>query len=433
MLQPSETQRRGARKGTAPAPASEAAAAAAVEEPPERAAPPAAAEVTPSAPGAVAAAAIAARHGEGEARFIRALVTPKISFSVQRLPHWGVAEDISQEDLRKAFLTRFPIQFDASRLSFRCPTPGLRLADAHGCVVFKIGIEGADEDRVLPAILAEIDKAYSQKHEKQLELAHADMLSSSMTFQVVADEIRAGQQAAAKRWEKEVRSLKDQLQSNQKRLFLLEQEKDQLQKSASSSELIAGQLRKDVVSLSGENASLKERMGDLESQLIALREFLSAHIGATATATASAAAPPAATSAGAPAPSGATAFATATASSAPGAAGRSVAAAATRAMVAEASTQTIVPDGGAAAVREATERWQKQLSAMSDWLQDGVALLRDGPGASSCDVTSASWTGSPSGAAVSELPGAASTAGAEPPSRRNARERWSELAASDDD
>ena len=35
------------------------------------------------------------------------------------------------------------------------------------------------------------------------------MLSSSMTFQVVADEIREGQAAYQKKWEKETRSMKE--------------------------------------------------------------------------------------------------------------------------------------------------------------------------------------------------------------------------------
>ena len=36
------------------------------------------------------------------------------------------------------------------------------------------------------ALLSELDKAYTAKFEAQLEHARADMLSSSMTFQVVA-------------------------------------------------------------------------------------------------------------------------------------------------------------------------------------------------------------------------------------------------------
>ena len=43
---------------------------------------------------------------------------------------------------------------------------------------------------------------------------------------MIADEIREGQQAAAKKWEKEVRLLKEHQSTNQKRLFLLEQEKE---------------------------------------------------------------------------------------------------------------------------------------------------------------------------------------------------------------
>ena len=64
---------------------------------------------------------------------------------------------------------------------------------------------GGDDERVLLQILSSLDKAYSAKYEKQLEEARADLLSSSMSFQVVADEVRAGQAAAQKKWEREVR------------------------------------------------------------------------------------------------------------------------------------------------------------------------------------------------------------------------------------
>ena len=66
-------------------------------------------------------------------------------------------------------------------------------------------------------ILSSLDKAYSAKYERQLEEARAELLSSSMSFQVVAGEVRAGQAAAQKKWEREVKSLKEQMSTNQKR------------------------------------------------------------------------------------------------------------------------------------------------------------------------------------------------------------------------
>ena len=82
------------------------------------------------------------------------------------------------------------------------------------------------------------------------------MLSSSMTFQVVADEIREGQAAYQKKWEKETRGMREHLSINQKRLFLLEQEKNQLQQTASTSESLTGVLRDRVSGLATENAAL---------------------------------------------------------------------------------------------------------------------------------------------------------------------------------
>ena len=52
-------------------------------------------------------------------------------------------------------------------------------------LVFKLGAHSDDDERVMLALL-ELDKAYTAKFEAQLEHARADMLSSSMTFQVVA-------------------------------------------------------------------------------------------------------------------------------------------------------------------------------------------------------------------------------------------------------
>merc|ERR1712187_133094 len=151
-----------------------------------------------------------------------------------------------------------------------------------------------------------------------------------MNFQVVADEVRLATQTASKKWEKEVRSLKDQLSTNQKRLFLLEQEKDQLQRTATSANTIAGQLRRDVAELTVENSELKTRMSELEVQFSAMRAVLAAHPVA--------AVPPAAPR---------------------------------NDVAVQASVRE--EDSG-----YTQERWNHQLKAVSDWLQTGAALFRDG-------------------------------------------------------
>lgn len=267
--------------------------------------------------------------------FINVIVTPKISFSLPRRADWNVADDISQEDLRAAFLTRFPIQFDTERLTFTCASPARKLNESVDCLVYRIGADGAKEERVLLSILSEIDKAYSAKYERQLEDARSDLLSSSMNFQVVADEVRHAQQTTARRFEKEVGSLKGQLGTNQKRLFLLEQEKDQLQRSVACQESVVGQLRRDLTHASAENSEMKTKMGELEAQLDDLRACLTASIGNA------------------------------------------------RASHQAASERTDVAvqascEAESVGLAEA-EHWHKQFRLMSEWLQTGAQLFRDGP------------------------------------------------------
>ena len=168
-----------------------------------------------------------------------------------------MAQDIPQSELQEAFLARFPVRIDASSLIFKCATPTLDLATQER-IVFRIS-NGGDDERVLLSILSSLDRAYSAKYEAQLEEARADLLSSSMSFQVVADEVRAAQSQTSKRWEKEVKSLKEQQSTNQKRLFLLEREKEGLQKACSLSEEGTDKLRRSMSGLVAENAFLREK------------------------------------------------------------------------------------------------------------------------------------------------------------------------------
>jgi len=322
-------------------------------------------------------------HVGSASSFINILVTPKITFSLPRRPEWSGVDDIPQEDLRTAFLTRFPIQFDPDHLTFTCATPTKKLSESSECVVFRIGADGVKEERVLLSILNEIDKAYSAKYEKQLEEARADLLSSSMNFQVVADEVRHATQTTSKKWEKDVRSLKDQLSTNQKRLFLLEQEKDQLQRTATSANTIAGQLRRDVAELSVENSELKTRMGELEVQFSAMRAVLASHHAVAAV-------PPAVPQ-------------------------KNVAVQAN--VTAEESGYT-------------TEHWNQQLKAVSDWLQTGAALFRDGHMQAQGDLRS---NCSGNGAAVASVQSCRDESQADvvlgAPTSQPVRPKWSEMTS----
>ena len=213
--------------------------------------------------------------------YLTVLVTPKITFSLPRHTAWRTADDIGQELLRDAFLTRFPMRFDAEKLNFTCTTPALPL-EGRSRLVYRISSAGDDEERVLLHILSALDKAYAKHFEKRFEEVRSDMLSSSMNFQIVADEVRLAQEAAEGKWEKAVKGLKEQLSVNQKRLFLLEREKEGLLKTVQTSDEQVVRLRRSVDALGVENDRMRTRQGDLESQIVALRELVTSVVGATA-------------------------------------------------------------------------------------------------------------------------------------------------------
>lgn len=341
-------------------------------------------EPAPKAPPAAAPSKPAVPDADPIDGFLTVLVTPKLTFSLPRRASWATAEDIPQQELREAFLSRFPVRFpDVDKVAFQCATPALALAGQER-IVYRIGSTGGgDDERVLLQILSSLDKAYAARYEQKIEEARADMLSSSMTFQVVADEIRTAQEECARRWEKEVRALKEQMSTNQKRLFLLEREKEGLAKAASSSEGIAGQLRQSVGLLTRENAQLREAQSALESQVAALREVVTAHL-------ASGAAAPPATDGADPA-------------------------AVVRRDAVSVSTQT-APDGEAgeaeAGTRLALERWQQQISAMSEWLRTGAELLGTPGGAP--ELAAAAALGAQSPVLVDPTSGAGEAAGERP-------------------
>ena len=143
--------------------------------------------------------------------------------------------------------------------------------------------------------------------------------------------------------------MKEHLSINQKRLFLLEQEKIQLQQTASAADSMTGGLRRSVAGLSEENAQLKSRMSELEAQLHTMSTVL-AHAVENA-------------GGGGAEGSSPRALATALASGA-------VSSQRSRAQT-EAQTQTEVD--------EEAKRWQEQLVAVSQWLQTGAAILNMPP------------------------------------------------------
>lgn len=204
---------------------------------------------------------------------MQCLVTPKLTFSVPRDAAWSHAGEVPQAVLREGFLRRFPLTLGGlEHLSFEAvgrkaiDAGGGGSADA-GPAVYRLTSSDEAEERILVGILRALEQAYESKHRLAMEQARTDMLSSSMTFQVMADEIRARQEEARLKFDKDTAKLKDNLTTTSKRLFLLEQEKDSLTKAFHSSAETATLLQNTVTKLHTENVCLRDRMAQLESQL----------------------------------------------------------------------------------------------------------------------------------------------------------------------
>ena len=183
------------------------------------------------------------------------LVTPKLLFSVPRDASWRVAGDVPQGVLREGFSRRFPLTIAGlDHLSFEAVGKRELGAAAGGGdppAVFRLTSSDEAEERILLGILRALERAYESKHRLALDQARTDMLSSSMTFQVMADEIRARQDEARAKFERDTRGLKDSLTSTSKRLFLLEQEKDALTRAVQGHTEANGALRSRAASSPG--------------------------------------------------------------------------------------------------------------------------------------------------------------------------------------
>ena len=199
------------------------------------------------------------------------LVTPKLLFSVPRDASWRVAGDVPQHILREGFSRRFPLTIAGlDHLSFEAVGKrelGAAAGGADPPAVYRLTSSDEAEERILLGILRALERAYESKHRLALDQARTDMLSSSMTFQVMADEIRARQEESKAKFDKETAKLKDNLTTTSKRLFLLEHEKDSLTKAFHSSTETTQLLQNTVEKLHRENLEMRDRMAKLESRL----------------------------------------------------------------------------------------------------------------------------------------------------------------------
>jgi hypothetical protein len=131
-------------------------------------------------------------------------------------------------------------------------------------LVYKITAKDEADDRVMLRVLQEMDKSYNAKQTKSLEEVKADMLASSMAFEAVVQEARAKMHEDQERMARELNSMKSQMQVSQKRLFLLEQEKSQMQTNLTGLGADNRQLRKSLDSVRVENVALQNRVDALE-------------------------------------------------------------------------------------------------------------------------------------------------------------------------
>eukprot|EP00930_Biecheleria_cincta_P050275 TRINITY_DN35448_c0_g1_i1.p1 TRINITY_DN35448_c0_g1~~TRINITY_DN35448_c0_g1_i1.p1 ORF type:complete len:396 (-),score=94.19 TRINITY_DN35448_c0_g1_i1:12-1199(-) len=165
--------------------------------------------------------------------FVTVIVTPKLSFQLSKRPEWKTVSDISQEELRKGFLSRFPpaLWMSSEKFSFKPALPPLsQITEETRSLVFKIVSEDVSDERVMLGILRELEKSYEAIIRRAVNETRSEALHEQLSLQEQAEEARREQEKQVKELRKENKGLRDQLQSIQKRLFLVEQEKDQLRK-----------------------------------------------------------------------------------------------------------------------------------------------------------------------------------------------------------
>jgi len=203
--------------------------------------------------------------------YVNVIVTPKLTFQLLRRPEWKTVQDISQDELRRGFLGRFPpaMWMSSEKFSFR-PTlpPTAQITEDTHSLVFKLVSDEVPDERVMLGILRELEKSYEARMRQALIETRSEAMQEQLMHQEQAEEARREQEKQVKDLKKDNKSLRDQLQSIQKRLFLVEQEKDQLQKEQH-------QVKERMVRVERENieqtASLKSEQQEIREQLETLR------------------------------------------------------------------------------------------------------------------------------------------------------------------
>jgi hypothetical protein len=165
--------------------------------------------------------------------YVTVVVTPKLTFQLLKRPEWQTVEDITQSELRRGFLSRFPpaLWLSSEKFSFRPALPPThRLTEDTKTLFFKSVSDEVADEKVMLGILRELEKSYEAIIRRAVTETRSEALQEQFLLQEQAEEVRREQAKHIKELKKEIKSLREQMQSIQKRLFLVEQEKDNLQR-----------------------------------------------------------------------------------------------------------------------------------------------------------------------------------------------------------
>merc|ERR1719271_848400 len=203
--------------------------------------------------------------------YVTVVVTPKLTFQLLKRPEWQTVQDITQSELRRGFLSRFPpaLWLSSEKFSFRPALPPTqRLTEETKTLFFKLVSDEVPDERVMLGILRELERSYEAIIRRAVTETRSEALQEQFTLQEQAEEVRREQAKHIKELRKEVKSLREQMQSIQKRLFLVEQEKDQLQREQHQTKEHVHRLEKQQAEQIKES---KAESQDLREQMVALR------------------------------------------------------------------------------------------------------------------------------------------------------------------
>lgn len=210
--------------------------------------------------------------------FFTVVVTPKLTFQLLKRPEWETVQDITQSELRRGFLSRFPpaLWLSSEKFSFRPALPPThRLTEETTTLFFKIVSEEVPDEKVMLGILRELERSYEAIIRRAVTETRSEALQEQFVLQEQADEVRREQSKQIKELRKEVKSYREQMQSIQKRLFLVEQEKDQLQREQHQSKEHMQRLEKVQLEQAKEARAEKENTC---TQMEALRALVEASL-----------------------------------------------------------------------------------------------------------------------------------------------------------